>query len=841
MNTDKESSSGLLDLVASFLGPTPQPPPTALRRSIDRPKDVAKQEDSTDCDCRVIVFSKDRPWQLQQLLRSMDLKNSDSSEDSNSTSVEIRIIVHVTEEFAREYQMVQDEYECNIRGPLAVSIRFLHESQNQSFANLLEECLRKEPPTSPQKEITKKDDSSDSTTTKGKSMVMFLTDDCILLHPLQTVIKTAQYALFHTDGSGGRISCFLSRLHSGITWCQTKQTVSPPPKHHMHYVCSIPSSAAREDGFLMYERRWGREDWAYPFDLSGGAYIRQDMLTLLDGMESSQYSHPNRFEIHGNAAFASLFLSPKTRIAVPTRPYGLILAINRVQDICQAPIASTDSSYSRLVDPKSLKALLHEKKHLDLDRYRATHFNASHIGALFLEQTTSGSIYSAALPSVSVLIPVHCGPPSAAEHALLSILMQPKEEYLQHASDTHFDLLLSPMQVVLVDDRCKDGSIDAMLAAANRLSSTYAYLSLVISDHRSSQNKKPGYPGETTVNEEKLTKSMCPSIYIDIVKSPRKGISSALNFGLTYCRSEFVARMDADDIASPGRIISQLATLKANPSLSVLGMSTNIFRERDGAEHDGVTGNEYVCTLPYRAIDDCVIDGKQPPSTTSHIIRTSLPPTDTGFTAWSMLFSCTISHPSVMFRKTCIKGIGGYEESIQHAEDYHLWLKLTTQDCQSIRSLPDIGLWHRKYASLRAKSVIKSQKQLEETAAASEQAMLQLFNDANPNPMGHHRSHILVVTLRKPDTAHSTNQLDEAANLLLQLEICFLKKWSASLTECEVELIRLDCSERLGELATVLVHKFGRAATKGGKGAWGLWCDRCPEMNLERIALLCQT
>eukprot|EP00550_Attheya_septentrionalis_P007360 CAMPEP_0198295136 /NCGR_PEP_ID=MMETSP1449-20131203/26029_1 /TAXON_ID=420275 /ORGANISM="Attheya septentrionalis, Strain CCMP2084" /LENGTH=764 /DNA_ID=CAMNT_0043995333 /DNA_START=83 /DNA_END=2374 /DNA_ORIENTATION=+ len=764
----------------------------------------------------------------------MDLKKSDSSEDDNSTSVEIRIIVHVTEEFAQEYQMVQDEYEGNIRSPTAVAIRFLHESQHQSFANLLEECLRKEPPPSPQKEIMKKYDSIDSTSTKGKSMVMFLTDDCILLYPLHTVIKTAQYALFHTDGSEGRISCFLSRLHSGITWCQTKQTVSPPPKHHMHHVCSIPSSAAREDGFLTYERRWGREDWAYPFDLSGGAYIRQDMLTLLDGMESSQYSHPNRFEIHGNAAFASLFLSPKTRIAVPTRPYGLILAINRVQDVCQAPIASTDSSYSGLADPKSLKALLHEKKHLDLDRYRATHFNASHIGALFLEQTTSGSIdasfslisighSSAPLPSVSVLIPVHSGPPSAAEHALLSILMQPMEEYLQHASDTHFNLLLSPMQVVLVDDRCADGSIDAMLAAANILSSTYASLSLVISDHRSSHNKKPGYPGETIVKEEKLAKSMCPAIYIDIVKSPRKGISSALNFGLTYCRSEFVARMDADDIAAPGRIISQLAALKANPSLSVLGMSTNIFRERDGAEHDGGTGDEYICTLPYRERDDRVIDGKQPPSTTSHIIRTSLPPTDTGFAAWSMLFSCTVSHPSVMFRKTCIKAICGYEESIQHAEDYHLWLKLTTQDCQSIRSLPDIGLWHRKHALLRAKSVNKSQKQLEETAAASEQAMLQLFNHANPNPMGHHSSHILAATLRKPDTAHSTSQLDEAANLLLQLEIRFLKKWSASLTECEVELIRLDCSERLGELATVLVHKFGRAAMKGDKGAWGLW------------------
>ncbi|AGK56323.1 glycosyl transferase family 2 [Hyphomicrobium denitrificans 1NES1] len=36
-----------------------------------------------------------------------------------------------------------------------------------------------------------------------------------------------------------------------------------------------------------------------------------------------------------------------------------------------------------------------------------------------------------------------------------------------------------------------------------------------------------------------------------LLKNPGSGLVAALNFGLSQARAEFVARMDADDIASP--------------------------------------------------------------------------------------------------------------------------------------------------------------------------------------------------------------------------------------------------------------------------------------------------
>ena len=57
------------------------------------------------------------------------------------------------------------------------------------------------------------------------------------------------------------------------------------------------------------------------------------------------------------------------------------------------------------------------------------------------------------------------------------------------------------------------------------------------------------------------------------------------------------------------------------------------------------------------------------------------------------------------------------------------------------------------------------------------------------------------------------------------------------LTEHEAKLVELDCNVRVGELATVAVQKFGRAATQGN--VWRKWCQRCPDRQLELIALLC--
>ena len=53
-----------------------------------------------------------------------------------------------------------------------------------------------------------------------------------------------------------------------------------------------------------------------------------------------------------------------------------------------------------------------------------------------------------------------------------------------------------------------------------------------------------------------------------------RGLGYALAFGLQHCRYDWVARMDADDIAVKDRFEKQIAYLEQHPEIGLLGSST---------------------------------------------------------------------------------------------------------------------------------------------------------------------------------------------------------------------------------------------------------------------------
>ena len=61
-----------------------------------------------------------------------------------------------------------------------------------------------------------------------------------------------------------------------------------------------------------------------------------------------------------------------------------------------------------------------------------------------------------------------------------------------------------------------------------------------------------------------------PSVRILSLPQP-VGLGQALAAGVTACRSELIARMDADDLSVPERFALQLAAFSADPSLDALG------------------------------------------------------------------------------------------------------------------------------------------------------------------------------------------------------------------------------------------------------------------------------
>jgi glycosyltransferase involved in cell wall biosynthesis len=67
---------------------------------------------------------------------------------------------------------------------------------------------------------------------------------------------------------------------------------------------------------------------------------------------------------------------------------------------------------------------------------------------------------------------------------------------------------------------------------------------------------------------------------VRILRGPGEGIARALNRGLAACDAEVVARMDADDVASPARLALQLEALAADRALAAVGSRVRLFPGR---------------------------------------------------------------------------------------------------------------------------------------------------------------------------------------------------------------------------------------------------------------------
>ncbi|HEY6912101.1 MAG TPA: glycosyltransferase family 2 protein [Myxococcales bacterium] len=64
---------------------------------------------------------------------------------------------------------------------------------------------------------------------------------------------------------------------------------------------------------------------------------------------------------------------------------------------------------------------------------------------------------------------------------------------------------------------------------------------------------------------------------IRVVRGEGRGLVSALNLGLSRCRGELIARMDADDLVHPDRLRLQAEALAKDPSLGAVGSLVRCF------------------------------------------------------------------------------------------------------------------------------------------------------------------------------------------------------------------------------------------------------------------------
>jgi len=135
---------------------------------------------------------------------------------------------------------------------------------------------------------------------------------------------------------------------------------------------------------------------------------------------------------------------------------------------------------------------------------------------------------------------------------------------------------------------------------------------------------------------------------VEQFEDPRIKLHGGTNQGQTTCLAEgvemaeapLIARLDADDMAMPHRLGTQVTFLERNPRCAMVGSEAVVLDER---------GSE-MCVCPVPA--------------TEEEIRETMPS------------RCCFLHSTVMFRRDAVMEVGNYRPLFRYAQDYDLWLRL---------------------------------------------------------------------------------------------------------------------------------------------------------------------
>jgi glycosyltransferase involved in cell wall biosynthesis len=155
-----------------------------------------------------------------------------------------------------------------------------------------------------------------------------------------------------------------------------------------------------------------------------------------------------------------------------------------------------------------------------------------------------------------------------------------------------------------------------------------------------------------------------------VILKKNMGLSKALNAGLLECTYSLVARMDTDDISLSDRFSKQVEYMNVNPEVSICGTQAFDIDEND------------------------IILAKRTVPTEGDVIK-------------KVIWSCPLIHPSVMFRKEDIIGVGSYNVNAPHRQDdYELWIRCISNGLV-INNLSDVLIHYRFPIGSYRKNTVK--------------------------------------------------------------------------------------------------------------------------------------
>jgi glycosyltransferase involved in cell wall biosynthesis len=142
---------------------------------------------------------------------------------------------------------------------------------------------------------------------------------------------------------------------------------------------------------------------------------------------------------------------------------------------------------------------------------------------------------------------------------------------------------------------------------------------------------------------------------------PHRGLVPTRNAALAKARGEFIAVMDADDLAHPERLARQAVFLREHPEVLALGSDV------EAIDPDGWPIRRLGVPLDHAAIDAALMAGRGE----------------------------ALTHPAAMFRREAVLAVGGYRAGGPLGEDVDLCLRLAERG--RLANLPETLLRYRHH------------------------------------------------------------------------------------------------------------------------------------------------
>jgi glycosyltransferase involved in cell wall biosynthesis len=198
-------------------------------------------------------------------------------------------------------------------------------------------------------------------------------------------------------------------------------------------------------------------------------------------------------------------------------------------------------------------------------------------------------------------------------------------------------------------------------AVESVLSQTFVDFELLISDNAST-DRTLSILENYTVRDARVR----------LIRRQSPSLVQSLNALIDLSQGEFLARIDADDIALPSRLLSQVAFLRDHPEIVCVGTSyimIDAMGRRLKTDHRRAEDRE---------IQEEALCGITP-----------------------------LAHPTVMMRRAAVTSVGGYDVRWNYAEDLDLWLRLG--EIGALANMAAVTLMYRVHEKSRTLEDVETQ------------------------------------------------------------------------------------------------------------------------------------